>query len=464
MSFDAFWLPHLPPDVRILTRTLFDGSTIRFPELTHQHVLGLCQSLLEAADRARAITVRERIAALDRAVALLGDPAGELFGLATRLIPVTTGYSAEMTRYVLERMSQDWTGPALETLVAAELGDPAPLEGPVRDPQTGRRVAAYGPGLTAHIFSGNVPGVAVTSLIRALLVKAASFGKTASDEPVLPVLFARALNQAHPVLAETLALTYWPGGTDQPEAALFRAAETVIVYGGVDTAAAARQRIGPGARLIVHGPRLSFGLVNAAALDPEQMITTADDVALACSIFDQQGCVSPHLIYLLGSEPLAADFARRLADALARVETQLPRGRLSAAEAAAVQEARARAEFRAIAGQKVILYAGPRASFTVVFDPDDAFEVSCLNRLVYVKYLPQLDRLPGLLEAVRPFLQSIGMAGFTESQQAELATLLGPLGVSRMTSFVALPWPPPAWHHDGSEPLRELIRWIDLET
>jgi hypothetical protein len=26
-----------------------------------------------------------------------------------------------------------------------------------------------------------------------------------------------------------------------------------------------------------------------------------------------------------------------------------------------------------------------------------------------------------------------------------------------------MPWPPPEWHHDGASPLRELVRWVDLE-
>ena len=43
----------------------------------------------------------------------------------------------------------------------------------------GGRQAAFGPRLAAHVFSGNVPGVAVTSLVRSLLVKAATLGKTA---------------------------------------------------------------------------------------------------------------------------------------------------------------------------------------------------------------------------------------------------------------------------------------------
>ena len=71
-----------------------------------------------------------------------------------------------------------------------------------------------------------------------------------------------------------------------------------------------------------------------------------------------------------------------------------------------------------------------------------------------------------MVEAVRPFarfLQTVGLEGYAEQSQRELADALAELGASRITSFGKMPWPPLVWHHDGQAPLGELIRFADLD-
>ena len=181
--------------------------------------------------------------------------------------------------------------------------------------------------------------------------------------------------------------------------------------------------------------------------------------ALAVALFDQQGCVSPHVIFVEGTAAEAEHYAGRLAHRLA---PKLPRGRLSTAEAGLVQELRATTEFRALAGHPVRLWAGHDLAWTVVFEAEPAFSVSCLNRTIRVQPIPSLDALPQLLHAYRPLLQTAGI----DAPRSRRAALAGPLalaGVTRITSLAALPWPPPTWHHDGRGPLRELVRLCDLE-
>ena len=462
MTFDAYWLPGLPAQPGLLSHT--SGQALfRYPDLDGRQVLAVCQNLRAAAGQTRHRSVRDRIAAVHNAAALLIDPNGRFFTRACDLVAAATGYSPAMTRLVIQRIAQDWSEDSLQKLAEAELGNPAVLDGPIKDNHAHRYVSAFGPGLTAHIFSGNVPGVAVTSLIRALIVKSASFGKTARDEPVLPVLFAQALHEVAPELAATIAVSCWPGGSAQPESALYSEADALVVYGGPEAVDAAFQHTRPDCRFVVHGPRISLGLIAPAALDPASLPQTAEQVARAVATFDQQGCVSPHVIYVLGSIELATTLATELAAELGRLQDRLPRGRLSTAEAVAIQEARTRAEFRAIAGEDVSIHSAQNAAFTVILDPDERFLSSCLNRFVYVKPLADTARLDPLLNDFRPFLQSVAIAGFTEQETLHIAHSLGQLGVSRLSSFSGLPWPPPEWHHDGAGPLRELLRWVDVE-
>jgi hypothetical protein len=458
-TFDAFWPPQLA-EFGVTEHSIEGDRLLRVPALTPDLVTRLCDSLAERTAELRTWNAAELCKAIGSATELLTAPARRLHQLAVEWIPLTTGYSAQMTCYVLERMALDWSATALADLLTAELGDPARLDGFVQDAHTGRATMAIGPRVTGHIFSGNVPGVAVTSLVRALLVKSASFGKMAAEEPVLPVLFARALAEVEPALANALVLTWWPGGTEELDCALVERCDAAVVYGGAEAIESARRHARE-TRLVLHGPKLSLGVIGLHALNAK----TAQAAARAVATFDQQGCVSPHVLYVVADNQAAAEFARLLAEELRAIAQELPRGRLRTAEAVALQQARAAAEFRAIGGADIQMHAADNLDFTVVYDPTPAFQASCLNRFVYVKPLTDVRALIELLEPFAALLQSVAVEGFSPEETRALALALARRGVSRITNFSALPWPKPDWHHDGGAgPIRELVQWSDLET
>jgi hypothetical protein len=182
------------------------------------------------------------------------------------------------------------------------------------------------------------------------------------------------------------------------------------------------------------------------------------DVAHAVAAYDQQGCVSPHLVYVVGEAEKARGFAQAVARELRSLAASLPRGSVTPEEAVAIRNVRTAAEF----GADTELFGAEQDGFSVIFEKDASFKLSCLNRVLYVKPVKDpRDVLPWLPDA--RLLQSVAVAGFAESEKAGLARSLGLAGISRVTSFARLPWPPMDWHHDGGSPLRELIRWQDIE-
>lgn len=466
-EIDAFYLPHLEAGDMDGWEERVVGSdddivALRWPQLNAHGVARIARAVRDAGALLRAIPVQDIITAIDRAVDRMRADTAQWHALAHTIARVT-GYSPAMSRYVLDRMAADWRTASLTSLVNAEMGDSAMLDGFGALP-TGA-VHAAGPRLCFHIFSGNVPGVAVTSIIRALLVKSPSFGKSASDEPVLAAAFARALADADPRFAQSLAITYWPGGTEDLEAAVFGVADAVVHYGGQASLADVRARIGTGTRMIDHGPRISFGMIARDALtDDTAADQLADDVACAVATFDQQGCVSPHVVYVeKGGGITPRDFAQKVSRALGRFAMSLPAGNMGAAGAAAVRRVRDRAEFRAIAGQDVEIFGSVDLTHTVIWDTTAAFNASCLHRTLTVH---PVDSLEAALPLIAPFstvLQSVAIAAPPQRTGA-LAPLLVNAGVTRITSFRDLPWPPPQWHHDGRGPLRELVRFSDLES
>ena len=462
-AFDAWWLPAGTGDAGFRTLRVGDLAC-RYPEPTPSLIDSAVDLLREAGRELAERPVDRIIDPIDRVARRLADPTDPLREDAERLLTAATGYHPAMTRLVLDRMSADWRAEPLRRLLRAELGDPAAIDGFTADDE-GRRRRAYGPRLAFHVFAGNVPGVAVTSLVRSLLVKGPSLGKLASDQPVLPVLFARAVRDEDPALARTMAITYWPGGAAAAEDLALRAADTVIVYGGAEPARSVRERTPGHTRLVFHGPRLSVGLIGAEALG--SIDATADRAARATAAFDQHGCVSPHTFWVEAggdgedtTAPLA--FAEALAQALERLEDELPRGRISAAEASAIQQERGAAEFRGHGGAGVRVLADEGTRWTDVFDPDTAFRPSCLNRVVHVHPVANLEDAADLLAPLGDSLQSVAVEA-DAPRRAHIAHRLARAGATRITSLSRLPWPPPQWHHDGRGPLTELIRWVDLE-
>jgi hypothetical protein len=448
-EFDGFFLPLDVPDANLRTLEVGDVQ-VRYPDLSADQLLHIHRLIVDKRNQSLVRTPVARIVeAIDQTAARLLDDISAI----TALLSSATGYSRPVVAETLQHMFADWRAPALDQLLSGELPDATMLDAPIPDPDIPKKlIAAYGHPTLFQVFSGNVPGVAVTSIVRALLVKSATLGKVASGEPILPIIFAKTLGEVAPDLAGSIALTYWPAIDEELMRTSTRLCDAVVVYGGAEAVRAVADA-GTGKRIVAHGPRLSFGIVG-----PNAEAGVAADAARAIAAYDQQGCVSPHAIYVHGDHARARVLAQQIANELESVAKMLPRGRISAEDAVAIRNARTAAEF----SDGAEVFGRDDASYSVIYEADTAFRVSCLNRVVYVKPLADLAQLASLLPA-GDVLQSAAIAGFDESEKTELIRMLGLSGVSRITTFQQLPWPPMHWHHDGSAPLRELLRWQDIE-
>ena len=185
-ALDAYWLPGLEPaELKYEERAFGPGRVaLRVPVLTPQQ-LGLA---LDAVVEARLRTLAGRpldeiLTAVDEAAALMTVPGGPHYAELVKTLPALTGYSRQMIEIGLERMGAGWRADALCAALEDEFGDPRVLDG-FRPRAAGGQHRAFGPDLAVHFFSGNIPGIAVSSLIRALCVKSASLGKTAAGHAV----------------------------------------------------------------------------------------------------------------------------------------------------------------------------------------------------------------------------------------------------------------------------------------
>jgi hypothetical protein len=468
-ALDGFWLPalrELAPDplggpaYEVRERAFGPGHVpVRVPVFT-PHAL---REILAALRKRRAALLAERpvseiIETIDSAARRLTRPGESLYGELVDVLPDLTGYSKPMIEIGLERMGAGWTAAALRSALEGEFGSLEVLDDFQPRPAGGLQ-RAFGPSLTVHIFSGNIPGVSVSSLIRALCVKSASFGKTAAGEPYFAVCFARALAQQDEEMADCLAVTYWAGGQEDLEAVAFSEAEAVIAYGSDETISGVACRVPPAVRFIGYPNRVGAALVSKSVLRVKGVRELASGAARDVITFDQQGCVSPHTIYVeRGGVASPLDFAEQLAVALQRLAEEIPRGKMTPGESTLIHQLRAQAEIRGA----TILASERGTEWTVIVEERVEFEPSPLNRVIQVHVVDDLSEALMALGRVGVHLQTVAIAA-EPGVARTLAGKLGALGATRIVPLGEAAWPAPHWHHDGRFQFMDLVRFVDLE-
>ena len=332
------------------------------------------------------------------------------------------------------------TADDLTSLLITNLGDARALDEFV--PLGGSLAKAVAPGVILHIVSGNTPAAALQSLIRGLLlgahnlckIPAAGLPEVAQFRAALPAELAARIEIAPEMRDEWLAR-----------------ADALIVFGSDETIAYFRALAAPRQTFVAHAHALSFGVV----FDDSEFASVAG-AARDASVFDQQGCLSPHVIYVRGD---ARAYATRLAEEMRRFHEREPRGAISLSESNAIRALRDDLCFREANGEAIVLHASAGSTaWTVAFVDASGFPRSPLNRFIFVKPLPA--DLAAELREVRAHLSCAGIWPAT----LENARVLAPTGVSRICPLGRMQTPPWSWRQDGQPALAPLVRWIAFES
>jgi hypothetical protein len=332
-------------------------------------------------------------------------------------------------------------------LMRAQLGHADALERwRVRD---GVRVRARAPGLIYHICAGNLAVSAWTSLAHGLLLGARNAVKLPGDRDGSTARreildFVRGLPKPLRALVNTHR------NLDEK---LFARADVIVAFGSDAAIGHLRARTGPGQRFIAHGHALSLlWIAQPGTLAPRQARACATDVLA----YDQLGCLSPQAIYApagAGAGPLGDKLARALE---AEWRTLRPKPARPLPVAARIAEAR---DVALALGHRLWLPPDGHLGWTLIHDPDPAFQPSPLHGVIYLRTVAE-SKLAGALASVAGRISTVGVAGRMSSR---LEGLFLKLGVSRFCPAGRMQFPPLTWHHDGRPVLGDLVTWIDCE-
>jgi hypothetical protein len=419
--------------------------------------------LQSARARIRARPVGSIIAALAETAQTWLRPDGPWRQRALAEAPASTGFSPPMIGEAIELTFGVITADALGHALDCELGDRRMLDGFVK--RQARLVRASGPALIVHFLAGNLPAPAILSICRGLLLKAGNLVRASSRETVLPRLFVESLRATDRDLADCVALMNWPREDAATTQAAINAADAVIAYGNDETVSGLRARARSGQRFVGYGHKLSLGMLARETVTAARIGELCAAAAFDVSVYDQQGCLSPHAFYVeTGGEIAPREFAEQLAGAMEVVRRRLPRGALAMGAVARLASLRHESEFRAASDPGLAVWAPPdpqAPEWMVICEHDPVFRPSCLNRVVYVK---PVDDLRQAVEALRAFsgrISTVGLAA-ADARTLPLTDALTELGVHRICRIGQMQRPPLAWHHDGRPTVADLVTWTDL--
>jgi hypothetical protein len=452
MNLPNYFLADLPPDATLTAAMVTDA----------------CQTLKRNRDSYLASrSTQSRVEILCGVAENWLRPENPFRVMALERGPAATGFSRATLASGLDNFFRQFTLENFNALLAQELGHARRLDEIVSssaEEKISRGALARGPEFLVHITAGNLPNPALMSIALGVLTRSAQFVKCASGASFIPRLFAHSLYDAEPKLGACLEIAEWRGGRADLERALFDEADCVTATGSDETLTAIRHHVPARARFLGYGHRLSFGYVAGDALTsfqaPKSVVRAASDIVA----WNQLGCLSPHVIYVEHGGAVAAEqFAEMLAEELAKREEAEPRGEVSTETAATIASRRAFYEVRAAHSPDTRFWRSENSTaWTVVYEADARFQLSCLNRFIYVKGASDVKTAITGADSVRGQVSTVGIAA-GEEKSRQLAAQLAAWGVTRICPLGQMQNPPITWRHDGRPALGDLVTWADWE-
>ncbi len=449
-NLPGYFLADLPPEA----------------ELTPGLISEACQTL--KCNRERYLESRSTEGTLRLLESLATDwlsPDFSFRRMTLEAAPEITGFPAPVLAAGLDQFFQLLTVENLESMLWQELGHPQRLDSFFPNDRgwgSQRAGMAHGPQLIGHVAPGNLPIPTMMEMVLGLLVRSAQFVKCASGRGFVPRMFAHSIYEADRKLGACLEIAEWKGGLDALDLALFAECDCVVATGSDETLAAISGKIPRTARFIGYGTRVSFAYVTREALRQTQSVVkrAAADVAA----WNQCGCLSPHVIYVEDGGTVSAEtFADLLAKELEALEGTHPRGPLSATEASDIARRRSFYEVRAAHSPETKMWASNQSTaWTVVLESDPKFQVSCLNRFIYIKAVTEVDQALHGADSMREKISTVGLAAGA-ADAPELARKFARWGARRICPLGQMQRPPLGWRHDGRPALGDLVTWCDWE-
>lgn len=446
------------------TETWCFGKKVPTNYLSKNNVSELILSANDHAHLVRRVDINCILDILESVADCWADPNYHLRKLAMKLLPGMIAFSPKMVDEGLNVVSMICRREGLEKRLSGELGSIKILDEWVKKTALGYDLKAVPRGVLLHLTAGNVFVGAVDSLVSGIITKNVNILKMSRIDPIFPALFIESIkeNDPHGLIWPHQAALQWKGGDLSIERELLNAKLTVVFWGGMEALASVRSRIGMNARLVENGPRYSFAVIDGKTLNKGKNKELIEGLALDLSRWDQQACSSPHVVYVIDDKKSNAEqLMEELYDEMINLCEELPTGRLSFDEKVEIRKVRELAAMQQVKGLGRIM-APEKFEFSLIYEKDSEFRVSCLNRTLFFKSVKNVDELLMQVKPIGPFLQTVGLSLADDIKDICEEGLIE-LGAKRLTAIGGMSEGKDGAPHEGSFLLANLVDWVDRE-
>ncbi len=320
-----------------------------------------------------------------------------------------------------------------------------------------------------HIIAGNVPITAGMTVTRTALVKGDCLIKMPSNDPFTAVAIGMSmieLDPTHPV-TKHYATAYWKGGDETVEREIYRPSriEKLTAWGGMSSMTHINKYLVPGIELIAMNPKYSMSLVGHEALEnAEAMEEAAIGVAYMAGRMNQTACSSTRVVYVeCGTDDADLERLEQFGRAVHGAFLVMPPHE-STNPKRPDHELDAELEALALDDDWYRVIGNTSTAGVVVSRTDEPVEFAdrLNNRVVNLVPLADLTRV---LRWVDESTQTVGI--YPERLREQLRDRLARHGVQRIVPLgtsITKPTGDPEQYlgipHDGTEPMRRMVRWV----
>lgn len=337
--------------------------------------------------------------------------------------------------------------------IRSELGTLEALDGfAARDEE--RPSARAAPlGAVCILSSRTTIGVAIVPAIFALCAKCNVLVKDRED--TLVAAFFETLAQELPEFTEAARAQVW-SSQDAPAHDL-SSFDGVVAFGNDATLQQLASSLSAHARFVGFGSRASAGYAAREALANERALQwLCEGAARDLVLYESEGCLCLHLLFLERGSIEPAHFCEELARAVERANIEFPPGRIDPAKRAQRAQARSLAAFRAASGSGAV-FSDDACDYAVILDPPRDEPPTFLPRVLGVIPVDGPAQALQYLRAHRLPLEGFALA----ADRPDLVAMAQEAGAVRLARFGELQQPPLGGNHGGHPRIAEFVRWID---
>lgn len=316
-------------------------------------------------------------------------------------------------------------------------------------------------GVVCHWVAGNVPTLAVFSLVQSILSKNSNIVRV-PREPlpgflnILKILGRVEAEHQGQVLRgadvlKSIAVVYFPSDNVELNQKFSLAADCKVVWGGkesVRSILALPQR--EHCETVVFGPKYSFAVIDEESLTPALCRRLAMDIIT----FEQDACSSPHVVFYESKRKDRWSIAREVANELAEAFRQVtPKFVKPAGGYANVLNARG---MYWLDPEKDIL-CSEELDWSILINEELQLEEPVGSRTVFIKVIDSVD---DVIPLITHKIQTLGVALSDRKKQFSFCEKATRKGVARCVAPGAMnnydtPW-------DGILFINRLVRWTSV--